>query len=113
MIQIKGWYATYHTSYETYNLVTKYIDPGFKAMKLLATISTELIRRLSDSLILPFNCNNYAKELNEAYNQFESDNLEYLNKMNVTIVHFKNSIENFTSIASEFMIRLKNLDKRQ
>ncbi len=94
-------------------MVAKYIDPGFKAMKLLSTISTELIRRLSDSLILPFNCNNYAQELTEAYHEFEKANLQYLNMINVSVVYFKKSIENFTAIASDFTNRLSKIDKKQ
>jgi hypothetical protein len=79
----------------------------------MATISSELIRRLSDSLILPFNCNNYARELEKALDQFEKTHSAYLNKMNISFDYFKASVHNFTLASSYFMKRLSKLDKTQ
>ena len=67
---IVGSYPLYHTSYETYELVSKYMDPNFNGARLLATIMADLTFNVSSSLLLPFNPVTYSEQLNYEYKKF-------------------------------------------
>lgn len=48
-----------------------YIDPGYKALTAMSQLWTEIARDLSDSLIIPFNVNDYATVLALAVKQLD------------------------------------------
>lgn len=57
----------YHSCYETFDWVAKYIDPGFEYHNILAQVWVLLILELAQEPILPFKLNDYAEALqNEA-----------------------------------------------
>ena len=60
-----GQYPTYHTGYETFYLVDKIIDPGYKIHRTCAQTSIHAIFNLADSAILPYNLNHFPKEMME------------------------------------------------
>jgi N-acetylated-alpha-linked acidic dipeptidase len=76
-------------------------------------ISGELIRRLADSLILPFNCSRYASVLKEEYqifkNQYESD----FKSLNIELKHVENAIDNFAIQSRKFHERLNKIDMKK
>uniref|UniRef100_A0A3B5AUI8 Aminopeptidase NAALADL1 n=1 Tax=Stegastes partitus TaxID=144197 RepID=A0A3B5AUI8_9TELE len=59
-------YPAYHTAYDTFDYASKYIDPGFVGHQAVARTAGNILIRLADSLLLPFNCSDYA-EILEAY----------------------------------------------
>ncbi|KAF2007118.1 Zn-dependent exopeptidase [Amniculicola lignicola CBS 123094] len=57
----------YHSCYETFDWVSKYVDPGFTYHTILAQLWALLILELAQEPILPFKLNDYAEHLaNEA-----------------------------------------------
>ncbi|CAF0877194.1 unnamed protein product [Brachionus calyciflorus] len=110
---IVGSYPLYHTSYETYKLVEQYIDPDFFALTAIAKIISETSRVLSDSLILPFDIENYSVELNKQFEKFAYNFEKKLNNLNISLDNLKESIKNFEKNVIEFNKHLKNLDKSQ
>ncbi|KAG9354380.1 hypothetical protein JZ751_001087 [Albula glossodonta] len=56
-------YPAYHTAYDTFNYSSKYIDPGFKSHQTVARTAGNVLLRLADSLLVPFNCSDYAETL--------------------------------------------------
>jgi hypothetical protein len=60
----------YHSCYETYDWVSKYVDPGFEYHNLLAQLWALLILELAQEPILPFRLDDYA-----AFLQDETKNL--------------------------------------
>lgn len=75
-------------------------------------ISAEILRTLSDSLILPFNLVTYANEVKKEYDLFEkaySDLLE--NELNITLKYFNESVENLILASKSFHQRLNDADK--
>jgi hypothetical protein len=53
----------YHSCYETYDWVSKYIDPGFEYHSTLAQVWTLLILELAQEPILPYKLDDYAAAL--------------------------------------------------
>ncbi|KAF2473314.1 Zn-dependent exopeptidase [Lindgomyces ingoldianus] len=53
----------YHSCYETFDWVAKYVDPGFTYHNLLAQIWVLLILELAQEPIVPFNLDDYAEVL--------------------------------------------------
>ena len=46
-------YPTYHTGYETFYLMDKLLDPGFKLHKTCSQLSIHMLLHLAESAILP------------------------------------------------------------
>ncbi|KAF2672762.1 putative glutamate carboxypeptidase Tre2 [Microthyrium microscopicum] len=55
----------YHSCYETFEWMEKFIDPGFKYHKALAEIWVLLILEFSQELLLPFSMLDYASALSK------------------------------------------------
>jgi hypothetical protein len=55
----------YHSCYETFDWVSKYVDPGFEYHALLAKLWALLILELAQEPILPFELKDYAETLQE------------------------------------------------
>ena len=106
-----GYYPTYHSSYETFGLIDKFVDPGFKAFKAISIVTAEMIRRLTSLSVLPFNCRYYARELQASLNSFENEHGLYLKKLNLNLNSLKMAVANFSSVANKFSERLANVDK--
>ncbi|KAL6091460.1 hypothetical protein STEG23_018295, partial [Scotinomys teguina] len=56
-------YPVYHTIYETFELVENFYDPTFKKQLSVAQLRGALVYELADSVIIPFNVQDYAKAL--------------------------------------------------
>uniref|UniRef100_A0A8C8D5M2 Uncharacterized protein n=1 Tax=Oncorhynchus tshawytscha TaxID=74940 RepID=A0A8C8D5M2_ONCTS len=56
-------YPAYHTAYDTFDYASKFIDPGFTSHQTVARTAGNVLIRLADSLLLPFNCSDYAETL--------------------------------------------------
>ncbi|KAJ8299048.1 hypothetical protein KUTeg_023108, partial [Tegillarca granosa] len=69
----------YHSRYETYRL-SKMIDPKVKFKKAMAQIQAEVIRDLSDSVIIPFKLDDYIQELTHAVNRLVNNGLIFTNE---------------------------------
>ena len=80
---------------------------------MIGIISSELLRRMTDRLILPFNCVNYANELIKEYKHFEETYKNDLNQLNIGLDHFKAAVYNFSWNANEFHKRLDAIDKQK
>jgi len=60
-----GSYPVYHSVYETFELVKKFVDPDFTYHLAVSQVWGEAARKLADSQILPFDFQQYAKDLEE------------------------------------------------
>ena len=59
----KMLYSLYHTSYETFRLVEKYIDPGFKYHQGIARVVAEMLYSISNKQVLPYDVTKYVEEV--------------------------------------------------
>ncbi|XP_026875689.2 aminopeptidase NAALADL1 [Electrophorus electricus] len=58
-------YPAYHTAYDTFDYASTYIDPGFTSHQTVARTAGNVLIRLADGLLLPFNCSDYAETLEQ------------------------------------------------
>ncbi|PIO55006.1 hypothetical protein TELCIR_23616, partial [Teladorsagia circumcincta] len=56
-------YALYHTMYETPWTVENLIDPKFASLTSVGQLWVEIVHRLANSLVIPFNVLDYAQSL--------------------------------------------------
>ncbi|XP_067928458.1 putative N-acetylated-alpha-linked acidic dipeptidase isoform X2 [Watersipora subatra] len=104
-LKIGSYYPLYHTSYDTFQAIELY-DPQFLYHKALASFFTEMIRSLSDSVMIPFVVSDYAVRLRQVYDAMNAGVRVELDKKNATLSksldHLSQAITKFSSRASEF-----------
>ena len=83
-IPISAYYPLYHTSYDTFMNVERYVDPSFSFHKMLSQFFSELLRNLADSVMIPFVTNDYAIRLQEVYQKLDDATRERLTAKNLT-----------------------------
>ena len=105
-----GQYPTYHTGYETFYLVDKIIDPGYKIHRTCAQTSIHALFNLADSAILPYNLNHFPKEMMDSLKEFDKTSTNVttvLSDNGVTLEHLKNAVTEFKEAATSYMNMLK------
>ena len=108
-----GSFPLYHTSYETYDLIDKFIDPNLNASSLLAKVMSETVRFISSSLFLPFDTISYSDELNKQFNKFKKDYGTKLNNLGISLDDLEECLNNFKLTCVKFEQRLGSIDKSQ
>ena len=106
-------YPLYHTSYETFKLVSDFIDPNFTGSKLLAAIVAEIARTMSSSSLIPYNTDTYAYILQREFNKFKTSYQAKFDSFGISIDGLHYAVSNFTLSSKQFMTRVKqvNLNK--
>ena len=62
-------YPTYHTAYETFDLVERIVDPGFHLLALSTKMTLSLVRDFAENIVLDFDLQDY----NTIMDEFKSD----------------------------------------
>ena len=107
-----GQYPTYHTGFETFYLVDKIIDPGFRIHRTCAQTSIHILLNLADSLVLPYNFRNFGEEMQKAIDAFNSNNITRLLEANgATIDHLQAAVDEYKEAAGQYMDSLDNADR--
>ncbi|EPQ15846.1 Glutamate carboxypeptidase 2 [Myotis brandtii] len=107
-------YPLYHSVYETYELVEKFYDPTFKYHHAVAQVRGGMVFELSNSIVLPFDCRDYAIVLRKYADKIYNISMKHPQEMKTYSVSFDplfSAVKNFTEIASKFSERLQDLDK--
>ncbi|XP_078401883.1 N-acetylated-alpha-linked acidic dipeptidase 2 [Cetorhinus maximus] len=106
-------YPVYHSAYDIFEVVEWFYDPSFKKLLAVAQVRGGLVYEIADSIIIPFDCRDYAEALtnyaNVLYEQAKQHQLQ-LNKYQVSFDSLFSSIHNFTRIATDFHKRLEKID---
>ncbi|KAF2748020.1 N-acetylated-alpha-linked acidic dipeptidase 2 [Sporormia fimetaria CBS 119925] len=98
----------YHSCYETFNWVAKYVDPGFSYHNLLAQVWALLILELAQEHILPMRLDEYAEHLLHEYDNLvewarklakETAYKKFDDKMFLPI---RDAVEAFVKLATKF-----------
>ncbi|XP_036049104.1 N-acetylated-alpha-linked acidic dipeptidase 2 [Onychomys torridus] len=106
-------YPVYHTIYETFELVENFYDPTFKKQLSVAQLRGALVYELADSVIIPFNIQDYAKALKTyAANIFNlsKKHEQQLRNHGVSFDSLFSAVTNFSKAASDFHRRLTQVD---
>lgn len=106
-------YPVYHTIYEMFELVENFYDPTFKRQLSVAQFRGALVYELADSVIIPFNIQDYAKALKTyAANIFSlsKKHEQQLRNYGVSFDSLFSAVTNFSKAASDFHGRLTQVD---
>ncbi|XP_055471661.1 N-acetylated-alpha-linked acidic dipeptidase 2 isoform X1 [Psammomys obesus] len=106
-------YPVYHTIYETFELVENFYDPTFKKQLSVAQLRGALVYELADSVLIPFNIQDYAKAL-ESYTasifNLSKKHDQQLTDHGVSFDPLFSAVKNFSEAASDFHRRLMQVD---
>uniref|UniRef100_A0A4W5KK64 Aminopeptidase NAALADL1 n=1 Tax=Hucho hucho TaxID=62062 RepID=A0A4W5KK64_9TELE len=104
-------YPAYHTAYDTFDYASKFIDPGFTSHQTVARTAGNVLMRLADSLLLPFNCSDYAETLEGYLNKAMELYTDGLAAHMISIEPLQTAVRNFRSAAARLdqLIRDSNL----
>ncbi|CAF1172104.1 unnamed protein product [Adineta steineri] len=98
-----GSYPLYHTSYEVFSMMKKFIDPDFTAHRTMGQFMGVLILLLSETPVLQFNVTRYTLALRQAMNNLKINDSTILNPL-------RTAIDDFDKIAQDFVRRSKLMD---
>ncbi|KAJ8414861.1 hypothetical protein AAFF_G00023840 [Aldrovandia affinis] len=101
-------YPAYHTAYDTFDYSSKYIDPGFTSHQTVARTAGNVLLRLADSLLVPFNCSDYAESL-EQYLKTALENFNNrLAEKGISMEPLKNAVEKFRTAATNLNLMIRD-----
>lgn len=104
-------YPAYHTAYDTFDYVDKYIDPGFTSHQTVGRTAGNILLRLADSLLLPFNCQDYAESLEGYLNVAETNFKDKLTSNGISIEPLSQAVKRFRSAADKLHSVIQELDR--
>ncbi|CAF3975191.1 unnamed protein product [Rotaria sp. Silwood2] len=95
-------YPLYHTSYETFSMMKKFIDPDFIAHRTMGQFVGVLALILSETHILPFNVTRYTIAIKQSMKNIQQNDTQFLT--------LRNAISDFEKAAQDFVNRSKSLN---
>uniref|UniRef100_A0AAR2KP82 Aminopeptidase NAALADL1 n=1 Tax=Pygocentrus nattereri TaxID=42514 RepID=A0AAR2KP82_PYGNA len=103
-------YPAYHTAYDTFDYASRFIDPGFTSHQTVARTAGNVLLRLADSFLLPFNCSDYAESL-EGYLSAAVKNFEeHLKANSISIEPLKEAVKSFRNAATNLDSVIRSSD---
>nr|XP_053627350.1 glutamate carboxypeptidase 2-like [Cherax quadricarinatus] len=109
-------YPSYHTGYETFYMVDKNVDPGFRIHQGCGRIASLLLKYFADSLIIPYSLQHLPEAMKDALDTFKkSGTRDKIIRIYEKYTLLEESLTNFTDAAATFERELeekrtKNLD---
>ncbi|XP_038161766.1 aminopeptidase NAALADL1 [Cyprinodon tularosa] len=103
-------YPAYHTAYDTFDYASKYIDPGFVSHQAVGRTAGNILIRLADSLLLPFNCGDYAESLEAYLNTAVTLYEAKLKAQNISMEPLKHAVANFRKAAEQLDKMIQDSD---
>ncbi|XP_078616614.1 N-acetylated-alpha-linked acidic dipeptidase 2-like isoform X5 [Branchiostoma floridae x Branchiostoma japonicum] len=96
------FYPVYHTQYETFDYMKRFIDPDFSVHLGTVRVLGETALRLADSFVLPMNCSLYADALSKYVSDLETHYRKRNLHDNLFLGYLKHAVSQFSQ-ASETM----------
>lgn len=110
---IHSLYSLYHTRYESFGWMEKYVDPNFKYHLTIAKLWAGYLMLMADTTIIPFNLYEYTVQVEEFFNQLELEYKELLDNQSISLDfarHRLSALNNKTKAFQEYVHDL-NLNK--
>ncbi|KAF6105005.1 N-acetylated alpha-linked acidic dipeptidase like 1 [Phyllostomus discolor] len=104
-------YPTYHTAFDTFDYVDKFVDPGFSSHQAVAQTAGNVLLRLSDSLFLPLNVSDYSETLRSFLQAAQQDLGALLEQHNISLGPLVAAVEKFEGAAVALGQRISALQK--
>uniref|UniRef100_W5MA49 Aminopeptidase NAALADL1 n=1 Tax=Lepisosteus oculatus TaxID=7918 RepID=W5MA49_LEPOC len=103
-------YPAYHTAYDTFDYAARYIDPGFTSHQTVARTAGNVLLRLADSLVIPFNAVDYAETLEQFLNtSLDSYNTRLMEK-GISMEPLKTAVAKFRTAANSLSRLIQDTD---
>ncbi|KAM6157640.1 aminopeptidase NAALADL1 [Rhynchocyon petersi] len=93
-------YPTYHTAFDTFGYVEKFLDPDFSSHRAVAQTAASVLLRLSDSLFLPLNVSDYSETLRTFLQAAQRDLGALLEQHGISLGPLAHAVAKFESAAS-------------
>ncbi|XP_021494191.1 aminopeptidase NAALADL1 [Meriones unguiculatus] len=104
-------YPTYHTAFDTFDYVEKFLDPGFSSHQAVARTAGSVLLRLSDSLFLPLNVSDYSETLHSFLQAAQKDLGSLLQQHNISLGPLETAVQRFEAAALALHQRILTLRK--
>ncbi|CAL4079772.1 unnamed protein product [Meganyctiphanes norvegica] len=103
-------YPAYHTGYETFYMVDKHIDPGFKIHQGCSRLALHILRYLADSSMLPYSIEQMPKTMAKALKDLKIEGIDSkLINIYDKYVLLEEAVDNFTVEAINFEKSLQDI----
>ncbi|XP_025771271.1 N-acetylated-alpha-linked acidic dipeptidase-like protein [Puma concolor] len=104
-------YPTYHTAFDTFGYVDKFVDPGFSSHQAVARTAGSVLLRLSDSLFLPLNVSDYGETLRNFLQAAQRDLGVLLEQHSISLGPLVTAVEKFEGAAAALGQHVSALQK--
>ncbi|KAL4697238.1 hypothetical protein H8959_002936 [Pygathrix nigripes] len=104
-------YPTYHTAFDTFDYVDKFLDPGFSSHQAVAQTAGSIILRLSDSFFLPLKVSDYSETLRSFLQAAQQDLGALLEQHSISLGPLVTAVEKFEAEAAALGQRISTLQK--
>uniref|UniRef100_A0A2K5QCF0 Aminopeptidase NAALADL1 n=1 Tax=Cebus imitator TaxID=2715852 RepID=A0A2K5QCF0_CEBIM len=104
-------YPTYHTAFDTFDYVDKFLDPGFSSHQAVAQTAGSVILRLSDSFFLPLNVSDYSETLRSFLQAAQQELEALLEQHSISLGPLVTAVEKFDAEAAALVERISTLQK--
>ncbi|MBN3324171.1 NALDL protein, partial [Atractosteus spatula] len=106
-------YPAYHTAYDTFDYAARYIDPGFTSHQTVARTAGNVLLRLADSLVIPFNAVDYAETLEQFLNISLDNYNTRLTEKGISMEPLKTAVAKFRTAANSLSRLIQDTDLTQ
>uniref|UniRef100_H0V8X6 Aminopeptidase NAALADL1 n=1 Tax=Cavia porcellus TaxID=10141 RepID=H0V8X6_CAVPO len=104
-------YPTYHTAFDTFKYVEKFLDPDFSSHQAVARMAGSVLLRLSDSLFLPLKVSDYSETLRSFLQAAQQDLGALLVQHGISLGPLETAVENFEAAATDLGQRISDLQQ--
>nr|XP_048313839.1 aminopeptidase NAALADL1 [Myodes glareolus] len=102
-------YPTYHTAFDTFDYVVKFLDPDFSSHQAVGRTAGSVLLRLSDSLFLPLNVSDYSETLHSFLRAAQTDLGTLLEQHNISLDPLVTAVKEFETAAAALVRRISAL----
>ncbi|XP_070807615.1 aminopeptidase NAALADL1 [Pituophis catenifer annectens] len=102
-------YPAYHTAFDTFDYADRYIDPGFTSHRAVAQTAGNVLLRLAEAAILPFNVSDYGEALQAMYDTAERAFQADLLNHSLSLVPLRDAVVRFRSAAAKLNQHIASL----
>ena len=103
-------YPLYHSSYETFEAVKRFLDPDFSYHLALGRLWAVLGLSLADSPLLPFRPDHEAETVRNLIDQLEQSYGHVIRDWKIQTDHLRRAADGFVASATDFQHRIQHLD---
>ncbi|XP_064487427.1 N-acetylated-alpha-linked acidic dipeptidase 2-like [Ornithodoros turicata] len=103
-------FPAHHTGYDTYEMVEKYVDPGFLVSRMSAQMMAGLARQWADRSLLPYELRELSYEIRVGLDTFFSKHKNTINSLQLDLSAPFKAASEFIHATERFMNLTKHLD---